>query len=711
MTHKEIINNLLNKKIAIFAGAGISYASGLPTVEAFYENFLPKFYDENDADYLKKLIKHGNIPFERVMEHIFSYTGNDSIMDMFANGEPNTLHNILAQMISNGWAAELYTTNFDCLIEQAFEANGLMKKHYGYFYDEKGFAKLSKSTYSKNVIKIHGTIDNKESIRTTLETITSNDNLTKRKPPVERLFSNGSHDVVLVLGYSFSDKFDINEFIKKLNINKTVIIISHKNGQIESNDIQSLADKKNDDIFGGKNIDGWTINIDTLYFMSELCKTKYDYIPSANPKIFDFGKYLENWVSKFDDVHKKFIAGGICNAMNEFDRGYKYIAQAFNLGPALKMLAPNRIDLYISIINNYVLPKLRVRESQKECEDLVLLCKETIELLKSNKHYFSENLYKKRLVDLTYRLGRIYEDGYFDYKEAIRHYFSVYRIDYRTDDILGMSQTIHQIGYAYSSLGNLTLAIKCFKKSIKLKKRCGYISGITRTYYAIAAETLRNSNKKLKQVEYYLRKANESVRNVGETELICYINNLQSIVYMKKEAWNDAENILIENISKLKNQQRTTALSNANYNLARCKIRLKKHDSAIELLENNLQIVYNLGDKRLVFNHNQELAIAHLLLGNNENCYQYFSNNVKSLFDTDIVAKGHFFFYLALYYKKYNLTKHYKSFLDVSKQCFQAGKIVNDFYSLKRDFDNEVMPDKTLVFDKDKHILLKEFTS
>ena len=180
MTHKEVINNLLDKKIAIFAGAGISYNSGLPIVSAFYKHFLPIFYDTDDVEYLTNLIHNGRIPFERMMEHIFNFTGNDySIMNIFAKGEPNTLHNILAQMMFNGWANELYTTNFDCLIEKALENKGLTKKDYGYFYDERGFAKLSKAAYSKNVIKIHGTIDNEESIRATLETITSNEKLAK----------------------------------------------------------------------------------------------------------------------------------------------------------------------------------------------------------------------------------------------------------------------------------------------------------------------------------------------------------------------------------------------------------------------------------------------------------------------------------------------------------------------------------------------------
>lgn len=305
---------------------------------------------------------------------------------------------------------------------------------------------------------------------------------------------------------------------------------------------------------------------------------------------------------------------------------------------------------------------------------------------------------------MTYRLGRIYEDGYFNYEEAKKHYFSVYRIDCKTNDIRGMSETLHQIGSAYSSLGNLASAIKCFKKSIKLKKKCGYVGGITRTYYMMASETFRNNDKKIKQVGYYLRKAMKSIHNVGETELTYYMNNLQGLIYMHRNAWSLAEDILKENISRLEAQQHTVTLSNASFNLARCEIRLKKYESAIERLEKNLQIVNDFDDKHNIFKHNQELAIALLLSGNYEKCYQYLSANVLSLSSSSYVEKGHFYFYVALYYKKYNLTKLYKSFFDASKQIFQANGSIKDFYSLKKDFDKEVIPNKMLTLDEDKYL-------
>ncbi|MDR1584173.1 MAG: SIR2 family protein [Prevotellaceae bacterium] len=705
MSHKEVINNLLDKKVAILAGAGISYDSGLPTVSAFYNHFLPMFYEPKDVSYLTELIfEKGHIPFERIMEHIFSYTGNDySIMDIFANGEPNTLHSILAKMMLHGWVNEIYTTNFDRLIEKALTTNGLhTQTDYGYFYDERGFSKLSKSTYEKNVIKIHGTIDKKDSIRTTLETIIYPQQLIKRKPPIERLFSTGQHDVVIVLGYSFSDIFDISEFIKKLNITKTIIVISHKNGEKEDNNIQLLANKKGNNPFLGKGYRGYVAHMNTLTFMSELCIAKYSHVPTAHPTKYDWKNYLDNWVLKYDNPHKAYIAGGICNSMNEFILGNKYITQA------LKTVNRNRIELYISIINHYVLSRFRTRKDQKECDNLVSLCKHVIELLKNNEDNLSKDFYIMRLDDLTYRLGRIYEDGYFDYKKALCQYFSVYRIEYRAHDILEMSKTLHEIGKSYAALDNIVSATKCLKKSIRLKKKCGYIGGITRTYYTMAAELIKNNSRKLKQAETYLRKAEKNVEVVGEIDLTFYIHNLQGVILMKKQEWEKAASVLTDNIVSLANQPHKDIIATANYDLARCEVRLKKYNNAITRLEENLKIVHNLGDQQRIFRNNQELAIAYLLQNKPTKCYEYLLNNFHSLNSATNADKGYYFFYVALYYKKFNIKKYYQLFLDVSKTFFQTNEIIRDFYRIKRDIDKEVIPDKTLILAKDKYLLQKD---
>jgi hypothetical protein len=65
---------------------------------------------------------------------------------------------------------------------------------------------------------------------------------------------------------------------------------------------------------------------------------------------------------------------------------------------------------------------------------------------------------------------------------------------------------------------------------------------------------------------------------------------------------------------------------------------------------------------------------------------------------------GHYYFYVALYYKKHNSNEYYKQFLDASKQSFQANGTIKDFYSLKKDFDKKIFPDRALELNEDKYI-------
>lgn len=703
MTYKEIINWLIQAKITVLAGAGISYDSGLPIVSAFYQHFLPMFYEKEDVEKLTHIIQYEHIPFERMMEHIFSYTGNDyAIMDIFANGEPNTIHGILAKMFADGWASELYTTNFDCLIEKSLDKFGLTKqKDYGYYFEEKGFSKFTKTHSNKNnLIKIHGTIDQKDTIRTTLEKITSSSLLSSRKPAIERLFSTGNHDVVLVIGYSFSDVFDINKYIKELNVSKKIIIINHtKENNITISPLNSLNDSNDKNPFLKKNIEGLIVNANTLSILSELYLAKYGIIPNVVFQKYDWKSYLYNWGTKFDRSHRNYIAGGICNSMNEFNIGEKYIRQAF------EEIGSNKIDLYISVINHYALSRFRTRKDQKECNNLISLCKKAIQLLEENKHDLPEDFYVKRLDDLTYRIGRIYEDGLFDYKKALRQYFSAYRIEYRYNDILEMSKTLHEIGRTYASIDNITTAIKCFNKSIKLKRKCGYIGGITRTYYTMAAEILKANRNKLKQAENYLRKAEENANIVGEIDLAFYIHNLQGTILMEKQEWEKASEIFDNNLYSLKNQPHKDILATASYNLARCEIRLKKYHNAINRLEMNSKRIFDWGMNQRIFRNNQELAFAYLLSDNPEKCYHYLSENATSLSLATNADKAHFFFYIALYYKKYDLKKYCGIFLNLSKHYFKENDIIRDFFSLKKYFYEEIISDKTLELSENKYLL------
>ena len=714
LKYKNIIKEIAKKNIAVLAGAGISRDSGLPIVKEFYEEFLPIFYEKIDQAKLKETITK-YIPFERLMEHIFSYTNNDySIMNIFANGQPNSIHYILARMMHKGWISDLYTTNFDRLLESALEiAEGLIKKDYGYFCTEEDFSKLQKHAKSHNVIKIHGTIDNEKSIRTTLETITSNNRLNRRRPPIERLLNSGSHDIVLVLGYSFSDEFDINKFIKEMDIAKKVVIINHSNEPMNNSSIKILSNEKylesgKFNPFFGKNFDGVIVSTNTFSFVSE-CYTYacgIEFKNSETLKKCNWKEELKNWGRQYDKEQKIFIAGGICTAMDEFSLGDKYISRAYSTMEKYPLITPDRMSLYASISNHYILSKYRTKKTKSECEHLISLCNEAIKFLDKNRVLLPKEKYNKLKSDITYRLGRVFEEVYHEYDTAKQYYYLANDIESKGNNELEVSKILHQIGYIESLQGNFCLAKIFLKKSIKIKRKHGYIGGVARGYYTLAAEMIRHNSKKTARISYYLSKASECVGNSGEVDLHFYIRNLQAIILMRKSKWSDAEWILNSNLSELGKSSRGTAFITANFNLARCEIRLQKYKSAINRLKNGLRTVIASDDRQRIFSHNQELSLAYLLSDNSKKCYAHLLENVNYLSNANQSDLGVFLYCASLFYKKHCMKNLCDAFFGASKIHFERNNAKMDFYSLKMNFENKIFPLRKPVFEESEYSLL-----
>ena len=99
------------------------------------------------------------------------------ILDIFKGGEPNANHILIARLAKNGYLRTIFTTNFDLLIEKALEKEGLKKKKdFDVYYDEEQFSTIDFDNMQDGIVrifKIHGSIDNIDSIRTTMSAIAS----------------------------------------------------------------------------------------------------------------------------------------------------------------------------------------------------------------------------------------------------------------------------------------------------------------------------------------------------------------------------------------------------------------------------------------------------------------------------------------------------------------------------------------------------------
>lgn len=224
-----IKEHLLSKNnVSLFTGAGISCSSQLPLAKGLLEYIFYKTMPEEIKQNENYMLNIDSFPFEAYVELMVGYTGNYDIFNIF-NGDyqPNNNHYIACQMQHAGYLDKIYTVNFDMLYEKAF-------KQYSYdykvLYKDEQFSDANMNDAKNNIIKLHGSAHDHNSMKFVLESITNKIKRTQRENAVKHMFAKDNHTIV-IFGYSISDKFDITPAIERITDKKsTVIFVNHSDG-------------------------------------------------------------------------------------------------------------------------------------------------------------------------------------------------------------------------------------------------------------------------------------------------------------------------------------------------------------------------------------------------------------------------------------------------------------------------------------------------
>ncbi len=225
-------------------GAGVSMnpPSNLPSALEIAHSLIELCAPENEIDIIKSM---ENLRYEYMISEIRLLFDNDlKLMDYFELAiNPNLIHFFLAYMIkSMQWVV---TTNFDNLIEYALLSIGDFKYPVLNIITKEDFTKYAEihkfATLGNYIIcKIHGSKKNVmtgEDISDSL--VTTMESLGKEKTKGETfaieaykksLVDNLMKDrILVVMGYSGSDDFDIGPLLKELHGLKGLIWIEHSN--------------------------------------------------------------------------------------------------------------------------------------------------------------------------------------------------------------------------------------------------------------------------------------------------------------------------------------------------------------------------------------------------------------------------------------------------------------------------------------------------
>ena len=219
-TLKEFINFLIeipDNDYVLFFGAGTSINSGIPLVNDLKYEILESIGMDQ---YYNDLFE---TPFELFMEFLIGFSDDDQILDIFKLGEPSLFHEFTSFLLKNKKLKTLLTTNFDMLIESSLNSNevGLNK-----IFREDDFN--VNNIHPPDYIKIHGSIEDKNTTRIFMYDISVQDKIRKRKGLLDYVFKSSKEKYIIVLGYSCSDYFDIVPYLKSIDDNnKTVFYINH----------------------------------------------------------------------------------------------------------------------------------------------------------------------------------------------------------------------------------------------------------------------------------------------------------------------------------------------------------------------------------------------------------------------------------------------------------------------------------------------------
>ncbi len=331
----KIVVDLRSGSFAVLCGAGISISSGLPSViELVSEILINTQLKPNEREKIIKIVP-SRLPFERLIEVILDTmdeVAQKQLLEVFSLGNPNIYHLFLARLARLGMLKTICTTNFDTHIETALDNEGLERgKNYKVYQTIEQFSKIDWNFDIIHVIKLHGSVESPEKLAITVSSVAAPGSVSQVHGVLSHIFENSNHTGLLVMGYSFSDKFDISQVI-------TQIGMSGSNMQIINMQFTFDTDYEIDKIKNeGENIHPLTafenhfcLNGNTKEVVKELClRLGFGDLDISKP-ISDWQYFLKNFFDKLDKKHVGIagyhIAGSLLTMIGADNEAIPYYA-------------------------------------------------------------------------------------------------------------------------------------------------------------------------------------------------------------------------------------------------------------------------------------------------------------------------------------------------------------------------------------------------
>jgi tetratricopeptide (TPR) repeat protein len=355
--HEITIDKALVQSLIFFVGAGVSHdpPSNLALFGELNKEIIrsatSSMLNEDDYEILSYHIRPeillqiltDTLPRELVDELL------RLLKEIMSKAEPNSNHFLLAQVLrQDGW---VFTTNYDNLIEEASKTVDVKRCYNDSKFEE--FYKRYISTNTRNlpggyVFKLHGTIEDPESILATLRSIGKG--LTNYKEKVLEYFLQNFN--FCFMGYSCQDDFDILHVLLNTSSNKSVVWFQYRKGEIgqiicgrnileyerEKEQKRPLGEKKEWSIINAnefllKKKVFLKIVGDSSRFVRHIFPSSIRRESTENMASIENGRMVNQfseWARKISDYDKNLIAGRLFNYIESFDKAEEYLKKSEN---------------------------------------------------------------------------------------------------------------------------------------------------------------------------------------------------------------------------------------------------------------------------------------------------------------------------------------------------------------------------------------------
>jgi len=449
-----IISRVNQKGLNLFLGAGISKdpPSNLPLAEELRTYIFRKLcaYGGLSGVYDRFTNKLDEIPFEKFMQIIVHGSDFfDVLLRIFKSGKPNKAHKLFAKLLKEGCLFRILTTNFDTMLEQALRLEGVNQTNVDILFNEAQFAKRDLSSLKRPVIcKIHGSVEAPKSIRATLDMIAREVLQEARVKILDYFFKKCDADL-LVLGYSCSDEFDINPFLRQLKSKTKIFVVKHDTMRFS---IEKLEDPFQ--AFAGNQIICNTREIiDWLW--NEFVNVEFEEKNTVNE---NWMKEIDRWISDLSTAQRCYLIGDILFEMGEPDRAISLFRKGIKKSSDTGQTA-------------LILHRLATIHTMKgEFEEATKLYRKSLPLFEKRKDYIK--------TAATYHFLGMIEKRKGEHQRAEKLLIKSLEVCQRINYLFGIGVVSAEIATIYQRRGDFESAKELLKESLNVHRKTGNLTGI-----------------------------------------------------------------------------------------------------------------------------------------------------------------------------------------------------------------------------------------